>query len=266
MPRDFSGGSGILLEDSLTLFHKMPPLPSIHPDLKALFEFTRRRVTEDDIWWNVPNDPGSQGYSDLWKGIRLTGGIPCKYEVNLSEVINLTRWGKPQKEKKPKSFLAFRRFTSAVGLIQISWGLGDDAGENYLAHNLLTDRIHGNPQHLDLLRRAFAFTGRFLKDQTGYILSHDYPFFILGEMMLAEWAGDHAAAGSHAARLLIQEEEIWTDPEAHLPGRKDGRFLFCVTRYNQFEAEWTDLVAKLKNPEKDPNIARVMDLFAGGSR
>lgn len=254
------------MENRQTQFAKMPPPPSIHPDLKALFEFTRSRVTEDDICLNVPNDPGSFGYIDLWKGIRLTGGIPCKNEFNLSEVIGMTRWGKPEKERNPESFLAFRRFTSAVSLIQISWGLGDNAGENYLAHNLLTDRIHGNLQHLDLLRRVFAFTGRILKDQPGFIVSNDYPFFTLGEMMLAEWAGDHAAAGSHAARLLIEEEEIWMNPEAHLSGRKDGRFLFCVTVFDTFEAEWTDLVAKLENPEHDPNIARVMDLFAGGGR
>jgi hypothetical protein len=244
----------------------LTPPAKMHPDLMALFEFTRSRVTEDDIQCNVPNDPGVLRYIKVLEGIRLTGGIPTKIETYLSEAINLTRWGKSDSARNPSSFLAFRRFTSAVGLIRISRGLGDDGGENHLAHNLLTDWIHDDQQHLDLLRRAFAAMSHFLKHQTGYVLSLGYPFFSLGEMILAEWAGDHAAAGGHAAKLLMEEEEIWTDPGSSLPGRKDGRFLFCVTFYDQFEAEWTNLVAKLQNPKNDPNIARVMNLFAGCSR
>jgi hypothetical protein len=236
--------------------------PAIHADLLALFEFTRARVMDEDIERNVPNDPGVFGYIKLWTGIRLTGGIPHNFHVDLEEVINLTRWGK----RTSKSFLAFRRFTSAVGLVAISWGAGQEYGTNYLAHNLLTDLLPGDAQHLDLVRRAIAVVGQHLKQQRGWIWCQEYPFFTLGELILAEWAGDHAEARAHAARLLLEEEAVWMDPDATLPGRSDGRFLFCITYQDQFEAAWTELVAKLENPENDPHIARVKYLFAGGER
>ena len=143
----------------------MSKAPAIQPDLLALFEFTRARVTDKDIERNAPNDPGYLNYVDLCKEIRLTGGIPFQYSADLEEVINLTRWVKPNAEKHPKSLLAFRRFTSAIRLVQIFWGLGDDFGENYLAHKLLTDLTPGDPRHLDILRRFFAFIRQFLKDR-----------------------------------------------------------------------------------------------------
>jgi len=258
----------------------MSTAPAIHPDLLALFEFTRARVTDKDIEMNVPDDPGYWNYVEVCQEIRRTGGIPFQYSTDLEEVINLTRWAKPNAARKPKSLLAFRRFTSAIRLIQIFWGLGDDFGESNLAHNLLTDLTPGDPRHLDLLRRAFAFIGQFLKDRKGFIPSEEYPFFTLGGMILAEWAGDHVEAGYHAEKLLLEAEENWTnrspgqwnqttrpwtDPASLLPIRKNGRFLFCLTSYCQFEAEWSELVSKLKNPGQDPRLAQVMDLMAGAA-
>jgi hypothetical protein len=51
-----------------------------------------------------------------------------------------------------------------------------------------------------------------------------------------------------------------------LPRRQEGDFLFCLTDFTRFENEWRKLAAKLQNPQGDPNVAKVIDLFAGMGR
>lgn len=178
-------------------------------------------------------------------------------------VVNLSRSINPEDRKDPKSFRRFRGFINEVDLVLMAWDVTGHFGENYLAYNLIEDLTPNDPQHLELLRKAFAAAARIFEAQREYA---EHPFFIFGEMLLAGRAGDCTAMSETAARLILTEEAVWIDHRIRLARKKNDRFLPGLTTYLQFEQKWLDLIAKLENPEHDPDIARVMDLFAGGSR
>ncbi len=238
-----------------------------HPALRAFFDFTRARVNTEDIIQNVPGDPSAVAYFKLWNAIRRTGRIPDRMQIELSEVICLTAWTDAEGSGNPESFLAFRRFTNGVGLIFLHRGWTEGScvpPPNYLACQLLTDRIPENGEYMNLLRTIFPVTSLFLKtDGEG---KAEQPFFTLGEIILAQEAGDFAASGAAAARLIVEEEEVWMDAEVRLPCRHDGLFLFCLTHYSRSEQKWMGLISKLENPDNDPNLTQVRHLFAGGDR
>jgi hypothetical protein len=252
-----------------------PPIP---PDLKALFEWTRRQVTEEDINNNVPNNLGCVGlptitegktnkgnllFFNLWNGIRKSGRIPDTSNIDVQEVISMAGWDDPAQSRDAKSLLQYRRFTGAVGLVSMAWDLLERGGENYLAYNLLRDLAPGQPEHLELLRRAFAEMKPLLKAQRD---RGEYPFFTFGEVVLAQRAGDFTRSAELAERLLREEEEVWMDATWRRRGRQDGPFLLCRTRFAHFEQGWKEFAAGLQNPLEDPRLSRLIHLFSGGSR
>jgi hypothetical protein len=78
--------------------------------------------------------------------------------------------------------------------------------------------------------------------------------------------GDFAKSEEKSASLIKEKAVVWTDEKMTLPRRQEGDFLFCRTDCTRFENEWRKLAAKLQNPQGDPNVAKVIDLFAGMGR
>jgi hypothetical protein len=245
---------------SISAMAQSPPIP---PDLKALFEWTRRQVTKEDIRKNVPNNPGCVGFFNLWNGIRKSGRIPDTANGNMQEAISMAGWDDPARSRDAQSLLRYRRFTGAVGLVSMAWDLMPDYGENYLAYNLLRDLAPDQPEHLELLWRAFTVLHPLLKAQKYCV---EYPFFTFGEIILAQGADDFTRSAELAERLFLEEEEVWMDKPELISGRKDGAFLFCLTTFDHFEQGWKEFAAGLQNPLEDPRLARLIHLFSGGSR
>lgn len=239
----------------------IPPF-EIHPDLLAFFEFTRARVTRKDIENNVPNDPGFTGYIRSWEGMRRTGQIPGHPINDVSEVIGLSGWGRAGKTWNPDSFRAFRRFTGAVGVIFLhqDWTWGDVLPPpNCLACNLLRDLDPDSRQSLRMLRRVFAATTPVLKAGND---NAEYLFFILGEMLLAQWDDDFPAAGQFAGQLLHEEQAARLNEDINDSARND-RFLLGLAFSSQLNREWLALAGTLENPDGHPDTAKVILLLNG---
>lgn len=224
--------------------------------IESLFELTRSRVSEQHIADFSPCDPGYESYVRLWTRIFHTGEIPRVSEFALSEVIDLTGFSSPNYFNDQNRFRHYRRFTSAVAAALI--GFGNDSVcvrvGSYLARDLIVDLDISDTDHFEAVRHVFPVLRDLLLQQ---MEDDQYPYFTLGSLILAQMAGDFEESESFAAQLLKDEAASRNDQQI-----EDARFLFGLTNYDQFNADWMRYILDLKNPNNSHNLKLVMDAFS----
>ncbi|BDS07496.1 hypothetical protein NT6N_25360 [Oceaniferula spumae] len=226
----------------------------------ALFEFTRSRVTDEDIVNFSPSDPGYPNYVKLWTQIRRSGVIPNDADFDLTEVIGLTGWAKPKEWKKPERFRIYRRFTSAVGIALLHQGHDSETVRpaNYLARDLLIDLDPSSERHITLMRDVCKST-RIILSTTN--LDEGYPFFTLASMILAQKAGAWNEAEA-AASQLIEDENAVRSNEILNWLVQDDRFLLGLSVYDQLHGDWKAIAKELKNPNQHEETQLVIDVLS----
>lgn len=223
----------------------------------GLFQYTQSRVIEQDIIDFSPGDPGYPDYVKLWTQIRCSGSIPKQTEFDLSEVIGLTGWAKPEEWTNPERFRNYRRFTSAVGVALLHYGNDSESVRvgNYLARDLVIDQDATSKQHLSLLRSVVVATRQVLSTTN---LDEGYPFFTFASMILAQKARDWEASES-AATQLIEDEAAVRQNESLNWSIQDDRFLLGLSVYDQLHKDWISFARFLKNPNKHEDTQLVID-------
>ena len=222
-----------------------------------LFEYTRSKVTEQDIIDYSPGDPGYPDYVRLWTQIWRSGSIPRQTEFDLSETIGLTGWARPEDEDDPEKFRGYRRFTSAVGVALLHQGNDSESVRvaNYLARDLIIDLDATDKRHHSILSEVAVTTRHVLSTSN---LDEGYPYFTLASMILAQKAENWAASESHATQL-IKDECAVRENEALNWMIQDDRFLRGLSNYNQVQEDWTAFAQQLKNPNKHEDSQLVIE-------
>lgn len=242
--------------------------PPIHPDLQIFLDHARSMVKSEDISDHVMNDPGSHGYFRCWENIRCTGQIPVSLDFDLTEGMASLAVGEPKKERNPAGFLAYRRFTHAVGLVLISWDWTNEDEFiilNYLALNLIRDLIPGDRSYLRMVRKAAAALSSVLKDCPD---SSGYPFLLLAEIILAQKDQDFIFADQTGGTLLEAE----SNRRRRNAGVDDNSFLLGATCYVSLHREWLEACRELINPNSNAYMELLIGLldelrvWCGGSR
>jgi hypothetical protein len=229
----------------------------MNPSVDALFQYTRSRVTDQDIVDFSPGDPGYPDYVKLWTQIRRSGAIPRQSEFDLSEVIGLTGWAKPEQERDPERFRCYRRFTSAVGVALLHYGNNSESVRvaNYLARDLVIDLDPTSKRHLSLLRSVAESTREVLSTTN---LDEGYPFFTFVSMILAQKARDWSGA-EVAATQLINDENAVRQNESLNWMVTDDRFLLGLCNYDQLHHDWISFAETLRNPNAHEDTQLVID-------
>lgn len=223
----------------------------------SLFEYTRSRVCDQDIIDFSPGDPGYPDYVKVWTEIRRSGAMPTQADFDLSEVIGLTGWAKPDEWPDPERFRRYRRFTSAIGLALLHHGQCSEVVRpaNYLARDLLIDLDPSCERHLSLVRSAVEATRKLLSTTN---LDEGYPFFTLATMILAQKASDWKASEAAATRLIADEAAVRkSDSLSYLA--HDDQFLFGLSVYNQVHSDWLAMACVLKNPNRHEDSQLVIE-------
>ena len=223
----------------------------------SLFQHTQSRVTDQDIIDFSPGDPGYPDYVKLWTQIRRSGSIPKQTEFDLSEVIGLTGWAKPEEWEDPERFRNYRRFTSAVGVALLHNGNDSESVRvaNYLARDLVIDLDSDSNRHMSLLQPVVAATREVLSTTN---LDEGYPFFTFATMILAQKSRDWRSAEA-AASLLIQDESAVRQNESLNWSIQNDRFLLGLSVYDQLHKDWISFARALKNPNKHEDTQLVID-------
>lgn len=229
----------------------------MNPFVGALFEYTRARVTDQDIVDYSPGDPGYPDYVRLWTEIRRSGKIPERSEFDLSEVIRLTGWAQPDCEKNPERFRCYRRFTTCVGIALLH--LGNDSEcvrpANYLARDLIIDLDLTNIKHLALARDVASVTRDILLADGSEV---GYPFFTFAVMILAQVARDWSGAEAAATQLISDERAVRSNESLNYL-IEDNRFLLGLSNYNQLHKDWLAFAGDLRNPNSHEDTQSVID-------
>jgi hypothetical protein len=235
----------------------------MNPSVDALFQYTRSRVTDQDIVDFSPGDPGYPNYVKLWTQIRRSGSIPRQSDFDLSEVIGLTGWAEPEQESDPERFRCYRMFTSAVGVALIHYGNDSESVRvaNYLARDLVIDLDSKSKQHLSLLR-AVAESTRELLSTTN--LDEGYPFFTFASMILAQKARDWSVAEVAATQFINDENAVRQDESLNWMVT-DDRFLLGMCNYDQLHDNWITFAASLRNPNAHEDTQLVIDALKNKS-
>ena len=229
----------------------------MHPSVTALFEYTRSRVTDQDIIDYSPGDPGYPDYVNLWTAIRRSGVIPKETEFDLSEVIGLTGWGQPEEEKDPERVRCYRRFTSSVGIALLHYGNDSSCVRpaNYLARDLIIDLDRSCKTHLRLVRQVVVATRDTLL-ANGF--EEDYPFFTFARMILSQIAGSWLDAEAAATQLLIDEDAVRKNESLNMM-IADDRFLLALSSFDQVHQDWVSFANDLRNPNSHEDTQLVID-------
>jgi len=225
-----------------------------------LFQYTRLKVTDQDIVEFSPGDPGYPNYVKLWTQIRRTGSIPQHSEFDLFEVIGLTGWSRLDDYQETDRFLNYRRFTSAVGVALLHQGNHSDRvrDANYLARDLLIDLDPNNERHLSLLRPVAACTKDVLRTTNR---EEGYPFFTFLSMILAQRASDWGAAESFATELIEDENAVRKNKSLNWM-ITDNRFLLGLSNFDQLHNDWIRFAQALRNPNDHEDTQLVIDSLA----
>lgn len=229
----------------------------MNPSVSALFQYTRSRVTERDIFEFSPSDPGYPDYVTLWTKIWCSGVIPERTEFDLSEVIGLTGWSKPDEEKDPERFRCYRRFTTSVGIALLHSGNASEIvrPSNYLARDLIIDLDQNSQTHFTLIREVASVTREVLLAD-GF--EDGYPFFTFAAMILAQTALDWPCAEAAASQLILDEGAV------RASGSQgwwiwDDRFLLGLTAYDRHHTDWVAFAKELSNPNSHEDTQLVID-------
>lgn len=103
-----------------------------------------------------------------------------------------------------------------------------------------------------LLRRVFAVTADVLRNDP---TATEHPFFILGEMLLAQWDLDFPAADALASELTAALEDLKKrNPGIELWAR-NNRCLLGLTPADRGYADWLEMARRLQNPTANAGIA-----------
>lgn len=218
----------------------------MHPSVTALFQFACRYVTDEDIKDYSPSDPGYGNYVRRWSEILSSGTLPRECEFDLSEVICLTGYHDPEKERAPQRFRNYRRFTSAVALGLIHAGnYSEDVRRpaNYLARDLIVDATDTSKDYLKLVRSVFEPTREILTARP----EEQFPFFTFGSMILAQRAKDYLGAERAASKLIEDEATVRADDRINYL-IVSSTFLLGLTVYDQHHEDWISFAKRLKNP------------------
>lgn len=223
----------------------------------SLFQYTQSRVTDQDILDYSPGDPGYPDYVKLWTEIRRSGSIPHKTEFDLSEVIGLTGWAKPEEWDDSERFRNYRRFTSAVGVALLHYGNDSESVRvaNYLARDLVIDLDATSKRHLSLLRSVVSATREILSTTN---LDEGYPFFTFASMILAQKARDWDASEA-AATQLIEDEAAVRQNDSLSWSIEDDRFLLGLSVYDQLHKNWISFASALENPNRHEDTQLVIE-------
>lgn len=228
-----------------------------------LFRYTRARVTEQDIVDFSPGDPGYGSYVKVWTEIRRTGVIPEQTEFDLSEVIGLTGWARPEDWEAAERFRRYRRFTTSVGIALLH--LGNDSEmvrpANYLARELIIDWDRADSGHLALIREVASATREYLLADGS---ENEYPFFTFAGMVLGQLAGDWPGAEEAATQLIVDEGAVRRN-EALNWLIVENRFLLGLTNYNQLHGDWIVFADGLSNPNGHEDTQLVIDALKAGA-
>ncbi len=214
-------------------------------------------VTEQDIIDFSPGDPGYPDYVRLWTQIKRSGSIPPQTEFDLSEVIGLTGWAKPEEWDDPERFRNYRRFTSAVGVALLHGGNDSESVRvaNYLARDLVIDLDLTSKRHLSLLRSVVAATREVLSTTN---LDEGYPFFTYAAMILAQKARDWNASEAAATQLIEDEAAVRKNDSLNWT-IEDDRFLLGLSVYDQLHKDWISFAQALKNPNQHEDTQLVLE-------
>ncbi|WP_170266888.1 hypothetical protein [Brevifollis gellanilyticus] len=234
---------------------------AMHASVIRLFEYTRSRVTERDILDFSPGDPGYPDYVKMWTEIWRSGGIPQETEFDLSEVIGLTGWARPEAWGEPERFRRYRRFTSAVGVALLHQGNDSDSVRpaNYLARDLVVDLDERCGEHLALLR-AVAESTRTVLNATN--VEVEFPYFTFAMMILAQRALDWSGSERAAAQLMEDEGAVRANTALNWLVC-DDRFLLGLSVHGQLRGDWISLARGLRNPTRHEETQLVMEAMSG---
>lgn len=238
----------------------------MHPNVRSLFELTRKRITRKHIEDYSPADPGYPDYVKLWRRIHKTGDVPQKSEFDLSEVIGLTGWATPDgwypsdEADHSERFKAYRRFTSAVAVVLLMYGNDSESVRipNYLARDLLVDTSLEDREHFDAVRGVLPVVRQILLE-TNY--EEEYPFYSMGSLLMAYFAEDYSELPS-LAKQVIEDDDVVRKKPLLKRGVWDSRLLFGLTNHGQLNKDWMMLISKLTNPVNDENLQLVIEAFA----
>lgn len=215
------------------------------PACWKLFAHALERVTPQDIYDFCPDDPGYPGYVREFTSILKTRTPPSSSNFEISETINLTRWGNPEEERDPDRFRRFRIFTNAVAVTLWAGGDGPDdtTSANYVCINLLDD-AHAL-QDAELMRLLFPVFGEMIQPVTGSLWgSVEVPFLLLGQLLLALMGYAPHADISGNCDQLIEAESRCSDKEGN-------DFLWGCTSFDSLHHRWKHLVNTAFPTESD---------------
>lgn len=222
------------------------------------FKYAADNVTLEDVAKFCPNDPGYPDYVREFSAILTSRIIPTEFDFDITETINLTRWGKPEQEFQKQQAIRYRRFrifTNAVGLA-IILGPNEDGwnmGCNYYAISLLDDiaeleDLYANELLLPVL------------NEMHHKLSHtgspeEAVFYLLAQLFLALMGHAPKTNLNELVNQLIAEER-------RLDTDNDDRqeFLWPRTSFDQLHDRWRHFVEKLLPISTSPNpVSRLRD-------
>ncbi|MEL6441126.1 MAG: hypothetical protein AAFQ80_17960 [Cyanobacteria bacterium J06621_8] len=230
----------------------------MHSSVTSLFDYARLRVSIRDIQKYLPQGPGYKSEVQALSEILQNKEVPRETSFDLAEVINFAGW---QGAVVSSGFRDFRRFTSAIAIVLIHYGniLEGVRPANYLARDLIIDVEESmivDRQWLQLVRDVFLPT----RDLLAASDDADYPFFTLGEMILAQLANDYESAASLATQLIEEESRVRNDKGLIFAFKRS--FLLDLTFFDQFHQDWIKFASRLKNPLKDENTQLIIETFA----
>jgi hypothetical protein len=197
-----------------------------------LFAHALHFVTPKDVANYCPNDPGYPGYVREFTSILKSRRPPTSSNFEISETINLTRWGNSEEERDPDRFRRFRIFTNAVAVMLYvgDEGPGDTIPANYICISLLEDALA--LQDAELMGLLYpAFDEMYNSADNAWWGEDEKPFLILGQLLLALMGHAPDASVQTLCDRLIQQEARCTKNDS-------GEFLWECTSFGQLHDAW----------------------------
>lgn len=207
------------------------------PAAWKLFAHASHSVTPQDVYDFCPNDPGFPGYVRAFTSILRERKPPSSANFDITETINLTRWGNAEEERDPDRFRRFRIFTNAVA---VTLCLGDDGPDdtppNYTCVSLLDDACAlQNSELIGLLFPVFGEMHRTIGEAGWYGDANEKPFLVLAQLLIALLGHAPDSDISALCDQLMREEAACKD-------NVTGEFLWGCTSFNQLHYRWKALV------------------------
>ena len=165
----------------------------------------------------------------------------------------MTGWSKPASYTSPQRFREYRRFTSSVAaaLVFLEKDTENIRVANYLARDLIIDADPTDKEHFDAVANVFPV----LQNTLEISLDVEHSFFTLGSLILSHMSNNYDKMAEFAERLKKEESEAiysWCN-------KKDSRFPFGITIFDQLKEDWDTFIAGLTNPNNDKEVQFILD-------